>query len=442
MIDIRIIKGALVQNPIVLMLTLLFIVANVLKGTWHLGIASMAYAGPLVFVAMLFGGSWNGLRVIKCLPVERSRLANSVWVAHVFVLPALVSGMALFFTALLLIRFHGAPGTVLSRWLFFSVLNVVLSGSGFAYAALYTRAKAMRYAKARGPYVVNVVGAALAVLVAFIPFARAPFSFHDLGEVRALACAGACAYMVLSFFVREYLLVDTRTLSDARKPSGDGVGRGLWGFRGTSSRVGNLMVIGFAAFFGSVAFVRYFPSLAPLLLGELYRPEDANFAVWFFLLFACFGLAWVLMIRGRMMTRTFRMLPLTSTGIVALLTARYCALALGVTVALATLQGTGMCDVGISAFVGMLDFLGVILFFGALALFFEHPQYVAAGVLGCLVVALAMDLFAGLLHLHLSLRALEGGLLVLAGFALHYYAITRTQVVYRRLVIGGGRSLQ
>lgn len=440
MIDMRIIKGACAQQPAPAALLPPFIALFALMGIWRSEIAMMAYWGPLLLELMPFTQK-RGLRAVLCLPVERARLANSMWAMQVFGLPALVSGIALLFTALILIWFHDSPGRVLARWLVFTGLNVALSGTGSAYLALFTRAKVMRQSSGYGAYVVNLCGAFVALSVLFVLFMRPVFSFDEVGEGRLLACVGACVFMAVSFVVREYLVVDTRTLSAVRKPNADERGPFTWQAGGRLRFLANPMRIALVTYFGLIALMLAVPYASPLLLGAAHNADGAQFLTGYYIVIPCVGAAWILILRGRMMARTLRMLPLTPTGIVAVMTGRYGALVLGMMAALVTLQGAFAFPVGGLAYVAGLGLLGVILVIAALSLFTLEPQYLVFPV----VMILSFSLITRPIWLgkgiHVGLLALGSGVLVLVGFGLHYYAVTHSQVMYRiPTILEKGRS--
>jgi len=430
MVDIRIIKGAFAQQPAPAALLPPFIAVYALMGIWGLGMGMMAYWGPLVLELMPFTRK-RGLSVVQCLPVERSRLANSMWVMQVFGLPALVSGIALLFTAVLLIGFHDSPGRVLGRWLVFTGLNVVMSGTGSAYLALFTRAKVMRQSGGYGSYVLNLCGAFSALFILFVLFMRPVFSFDEVGEGRVLACVGACAFAVVSFVLREYLIVDARTLSAVRKPRADERGLSMRNLGGKVGFLANLMRITLVTYLGLIALMLAAPRAVLLLSGVPYPADGANSLMGFYIGVACVGIAWILILRARMMARTLRMLPLTSTGIVALMTGRYGAMVLGVMAALVTLQGAFAFQLGYLAYVAVLGLLGVILVVAALSLFTLEPQYLVFPVVMILNFFVIMRPLWPESGIHIGLLSVASAILVFAGLGLHYYAVTHLQVMYR-----------
>jgi small-conductance mechanosensitive channel len=323
------------------------------------------------------------------------------------------------------------PRVVLNRCFFFLVVNLLMTGAVCASLSLTARAW---FAHQEGGYPASAfwwIPAILSLSTVLGLFATAPFAIRELGSVGGPACAAGFVFLVVSFAMRPYLVVDRRELARARNARKRNHGQESLKPEPKSSAVGHLARIGLSVYLALMALVMLheivlFPLLNLLEKGG--KPPDILFGILFGVSVA---VAFALVLRSRLMIRTLRMIPLTSGRLLALIIARYCVVAIAMAAAVATTQIIHPARLsGSTAFPMILPGLGLALVSGACALLVSRPEF------GMLPYFFVMPFVAGVMsgagsNITPTFWALVGMVLIALGIWLHHYAIVSASTPYR-----------
>jgi len=432
-IDTRILFDLICRRKYWLLMLLVISLLWAMMGIWGSksgAVVCMAYWGAFAVVPPS-AREPRVPRVLRSLPVKQARLATLIWSGQVFAYPLLVFSAVLCLSLLAYIRTYEPPRVVLSRCFFFLVVNLLMTGAVCAFQSLAARAS-LAYQKGGYPACAFWwIPAILSFSAVLGLFATAPFAIRELGSVGGPAFAAGLVFLVVSFTMRTYLVVDRRELARARNARKRNHGQESLKPEPKWSVVGHLAWIGLSVYLALMALVMLHEIVLFLPLNLLEKggePSDILFAI---LVGVPLVTAFVLQFRSRLMIRTLRMLPLTSAHLLALIIARYCAVAIAMAAAAATTQIIYPARLsGSTVFPMILPGLGLVLLSGACALLGSRPEF------GMLPYLFVMPFIAGVMsgagsNITPTFWALVGMAVIALGILLHYYAITHASMPYR-----------